>query len=73
MRLRTTSDIILTGCPKPMKPDGSSRASKSGSPQYCAPLGSLKLITATTITSAGALNTELKAVRARGYAIDDEE
>jgi len=33
----------------------------------------LKPVTAKTITSAGALKTELKAVRARGYAIDDEE
>src|SRR5580704_14317006 len=33
----------------------------------------LKPITAKTITSSGALKTELKAVRARGYAIDDEE
>ena len=33
----------------------------------------LKPVTAKTITSASALKTELKAVRARGYAIDDEE
>jgi DNA-binding IclR family transcriptional regulator len=33
----------------------------------------LKPVTAKTITSATALKTELKAVRARGYAIDDEE
>jgi DNA-binding IclR family transcriptional regulator len=33
----------------------------------------LKPVTANTITTAGALKTELKAVRTRGYAIDDEE
>jgi DNA-binding IclR family transcriptional regulator len=33
----------------------------------------LKPVTAKTITKASALKTELKAVRARGYAIDDEE
>ena len=33
----------------------------------------LKPVTANTITTAGALKTELEAVRTRGYAIDDEE
>lgn len=33
----------------------------------------LKPVTANTITTAGALKAELKAVRTRGYAIDDEE
>ncbi len=33
----------------------------------------LKAITAKTITSATALRTELKAIRSRGYAIDNEE
>src|ERR1700676_5122583 len=33
----------------------------------------LKAITAKTITSAAALRTELKAIRSRGYAIDNEE
>jgi len=33
----------------------------------------LKAITANTITTASALKAELKAIRSRGYAIDDEE
>ena len=33
----------------------------------------LKPVTANTITTAGALQAELKAVRSRGYAIDNEE
>jgi IclR family acetate operon transcriptional repressor len=33
----------------------------------------LKPVTANTITTASALKAELKAVRSRGYAIDDEE
>ena len=33
----------------------------------------LKAVTAKTITTASALKTELKAIRSRGYAIDDEE
>ena len=33
----------------------------------------LKAMTENTITSASALKTELRAIRSRGYAIDDEE
>jgi IclR family KDG regulon transcriptional repressor len=33
----------------------------------------LKAVTANTITTASALKAELKAIRSRGYAIDDEE
>ena len=52
-----------------MAPPGLARAEASSIVRRCG----LKPITARTITSAGALKTELKPVRAQGYAIDDRE